>query len=93
MSKSNSNYRGLNFFGRSLVSIKDKISNQDKFGQPITLTYHGKETFQTCPGGFLSITMSLLLLSYFLIKGNDMIQKSDWALVTQDILLSDKELI
>jgi hypothetical protein len=48
-------------YGNKVIEfIKDK----DKFGEPISLTYLGKNRFNTLPGGIISILMLTLLFWY-----------------------------
>jgi hypothetical protein len=63
MKKSNggSFLRAAKKYGNKIVEfIKDK----DKFGEPISLTYQGKNTFNTLPGGIISISLLFILFWY-----------------------------
>ena len=56
-------------FMSTLKAIPDKITEQDSYGYPITFNYRGSDTYQTFPGGLLSMFCSIAVFSYFLMKG------------------------
>ena len=60
----------------------------DQYGQPISLNFEGSETYQTLPGGLITMLIILSLLLYSLTKGKEMILKTDWQL-TQQTIVSD----
>ncbi len=44
------------------------VKRRDRFGEPILLNYKGQNTFNTFPGGLISITMMTILTLYFGLK-------------------------
>ena len=48
--------------------FKNCIKSRDRFGEPIMLNYKGEKTFNTFPGGLISITMMSILTLYFCLK-------------------------
>ena len=44
------------------------VKSRDRFGVPIMLNYKGQMTFNTFPGGLISITMMSILTLYFGLK-------------------------
>ena len=69
-----------------MSKVKESIKEKDVYGQPISLNFKGSETFNTLPGGILSIFMSVLLVAYFVLRLKQMVQRDNWTLNTQDIL-------
>lgn len=55
------------FFNKSL----DYLRKIDTFGHPITLTYKGEPTFKSPLGGFFTLAVYAIVISYFLtlLKG------------------------
>ena len=62
------------------------------YGQPITLHYKGEDTFKTCPGGLISMTILLIIFCYAILKGKSMIKREDWSLIQQTVVSSIEEL-
>ena len=54
----------LNFTKKSGNRFLEFVRDQDMFGETISLNFKGKTSFQTLPGGFLSITIKFVLLWY-----------------------------
>ena len=69
-------------FMRTLKRIPESIAEKDNYGYPITFNYKGSDTYQTVPGGILSIVFSLCVFSYFLMRGKQMVFREEWSLVT-----------
>ena len=72
--------------------VRDGIVDHDQFGQPIPINFQGEDTFKTLPGGFLSIFLTVMLLSYFLLKAKYMMTYREWSLTQQRVLTSKDEL-
>jgi hypothetical protein len=47
----------------------------DNYGEPVKLNYKGKETYQTLPGGILSMLVLLLMAIFTAIKGKRLVMK------------------
>jgi hypothetical protein len=62
------------------------IKSYDEYGQPISLNYEGSETFQTLPGGLLSLTVRIILICYTLLNFTAMTEKKDWTITQQTIV-------
>ena len=45
---------------------------------PISLNFKGQETFQTIPGGILSILALILLIAFTGLKAKRLILREDW---------------
>ena len=69
-----------------LGKISGSIKSQDAFGQPININYQGNETFQTLPGGVLSILMMVFFVGYTLLKTKYMINHEEWSLNSQNVM-------
>lgn len=54
--------------GGSLLNFgRQFFRNRDSYGQSVSLNYKGEDTFTTCPGGFLSLLLSLFIYGYMLL--------------------------
>jgi hypothetical protein len=69
------------FFERRVNQTSHFIKSFDLYGQPITLHYQGEDTFKTCPGGFISMIILLIILLYAVLKGKQMIKREEWSLI------------
>ena len=58
---------------RSGSSINESITGQDAFGTGVALNFRGEETFNTFPGGILSIVMLFASVCYTVMKFKEMI--------------------
>ncbi len=57
------------------------VKSRDRFGEPIMLNYKGQKTFNTFPGGLISISMMSILTFYFCLKFAQMLLREEWSLV------------
>lgn len=73
-------------------ATKDYIRSKDMFGHPINLNYQGSDTFQTLPGGVLSIFVTFCVVSYCLLKFSIMQGYENWNLVQQNVIADWEEL-
>lgn len=64
----------------------EKVRSQDAFGQPVNINFQGNDTYQTLPGGFISIIMTIMLLGYFLLKTKYMVDHEEWQLNNQIVM-------
>ena len=58
-------------------SLQRLIRSFDDFGHPITLTYKGEETYQSCLGGLLTFFVSAFTLAMAATKIQSVVQMSD----------------
>ena len=56
------------------------IRNQDQYGHPVTFNFNGNETYQTVPGGIISIVFVIVVLAYGVLKLKYMVQIEEWEL-------------
>ena len=73
-------------------SVGNKIRDQDMYGQPINLNFDGEETYNTIPGGLISIIFLISILSYALLKTKFMVNVEEWQLIQQNVLQTNIEL-
>jgi hypothetical protein len=76
----------------NLDKIPEYIREKDEFGQVIGLNFAGADTFQTLPGGMVSLVCYWIVAGYFAMKFKEMYLSENWSLNTQVILNSDWEL-
>ena len=80
-------------FGSSMTSrASNYIRSFDEYGQPISLNYLGSETFQTLPGGLLSLAVRIILISYTILKFSSMTEKKDWSIIQQTIVTDIEDI-
>ena len=80
-------------FGSSITSkTVNYIKSYDEYGQPISLNYQGSETFQTLPGGLLSLVVRIILISYTILKFSAMTEKKDWSIIQQTIVTDIEDI-
>jgi hypothetical protein len=70
-------------FGSAMV---DKVRGQDAFGQPVNMNFQGNDTYQTIPGGIISVVMTIMLIGYFLLKTKYMVFHEEWNLNNQIVM-------
>ena len=70
----------------------DYIRSHDEYGQPISLNYQGSESYQTLPGGVISILVLIIMVSYTALRLDAMLQKKDWS-ITQQMIVAEIEQI
>jgi len=58
--------------------FKNAIRIFDMYGEPVKINYKGKETYQTIPGGILSISLIILMILFAGIKAKRLFMKEDW---------------
>ena len=77
-------------------SISNKLAsylrNQDQYGESVNLNFNGEETYQTMPGGVISIWVMIILFCYIVLKIKYMIFKEEWQLNQQIILQEQDEI-
>lgn len=56
------------------------LKARDLFGQAVTFNYKGEDTYNTLPGGLISLFIWLALIAYTILKFNLMINKQEWVL-------------
>ena len=49
-------------------SLRRILRSLDDFGHPITLTYKGEETYQSCLGGIITLVVSAFTLAMAAVK-------------------------
>ena len=76
-------------FGRSVTQT---VRGQDQFGSNISLNFKGEDQLKTLPGGFISLFVSLCLISYLFLKLKLMVNAEEWVLQQQRVLSSTEEL-
>lgn len=52
------------------------LRNFDVYGKPVTMTYRGKDKFQTTCGGVISLIVLLFILSVFSYKLRDLVLRN-----------------
>lgn len=60
-----------------LMRFLDIFKNVDLYGKDIKLTYEGSDSFKTHIGGFASVIVFCLILSYFILQLRVMILKNN----------------
>tara|TARA_B110000285_G_C14964080_1_gene533140 strand:+ start:233 stop:556 length:324 start_codon:yes stop_codon:yes gene_type:complete len=70
----------------------NSIKSQDMYGQPISLNYEGEDSFKTLPGGILSLTLTILIVFYGILKFKFMLNIETWSLVQQTLVCTADEL-
>ena len=50
------------------ASIKEKLLEYDKFGQPISLNFKGKTTYNTLAGLITTVILGAIVFFYLIIK-------------------------
>ena len=58
-------------------SLGRLLRSLDDFGHPITLTYKGEETYQTCLGGVITVVVSAFTMVMAVVKIQQVIEMSD----------------
>ena len=76
-----------------MQSAGDFIKDRDLYGQPITLNYQGSDSYQTIPGGLLSMILLISVLAYTFLKGKYMVDKEEWSLIQQTVMATKGDLI
>ena len=56
------------------------------------MNYKGSETFQTLPGGVLSLAVWMILMSYTILKFSAMMEKKDWSIIQQTIVTDIEDI-
>ena len=62
-------------------SFLDYFRSHDDNGHPINLHFQGSDTFQTIPGGLLSLSLKVILISYGLIQFYAMFHRQNWQII------------
>ena len=62
--------------------VSDTFKSNDIFGKKVDFNYNGKGTFQTLPGGLISVAMKILVYSFTILILRDMIEKNNWTLTS-----------
>ena len=58
--------------GSNLLNL---IRSMDNYGMPVKLNFKGQESYQTLPGGILSMLVLLLMAIFTGLKGKRLIMK------------------
>ena len=66
---------------KSLDSASEFVRGFDKYGQPVTLNINGSETYQTFPGGVITLGIYFMMIMYCLLKFFYMVEKQEWSLI------------
>ena len=70
---------------RILGRASSFLRSHDIFGQFVTISYSGSQTYTTSFGGFLSLLFKLFMMIYLTTQVRTMIEKSNWSLSQQII--------
>ena len=70
----NTESKGMMIIGKASAFLR----SHDIFGQFVTISYQGNQTYTTSFGGFLSVLFKLFMLIYLFTQVKTMIEKSDW---------------
>ena len=89
MKKEKPKARMINPFG----ATADYIRGKDAFGTGVSLNFKGEDTFNTIPGGLMSVIMMLFVYSYCIMKFKEMILVETWSLTQQTILNDKSEIV
>ena len=71
-------------------SLRKFIRPLDDFGHPLSLTYKGQETHQSCAGGLLTLLVMVLTVMMALIKVQKVFTMSDPTIVSFARPLTEK---
>lgn len=55
--------------------IKTWVRRQDIYGVPINLTYKNENTFQTMPGGVITLMYRCVIFAFLLFQVSDLFKK------------------
>ena len=69
------------------MSLAQKLRACDKYGATINFTYTREETYKTLFGGLVSLSLRVLIFSYFVIQLLSVIEYKDPTTSTQEILV------
>ena len=72
--RSTADNKGMKMLGRAGSFLR----SHDIFGQFVTISYQGSQTYTTSFGGFLSVLFKIFMLIYLFTQVKTMIEKSDW---------------
>ena len=73
--------RKVNPFAGMVQGLNDYTKGYDSFGTPVSLNFRGEDTFNTIPGGILSMIMMAMAYCYGIMKLKEMVFVEDWSLV------------
>ena len=68
------------------------IKNRDYFGQPVGLNMDGSTTYQTIPGGLLSMFLAFVVMCYAVLVWESASSGQDWTLIQQHVVQSTEQL-
>ena len=71
----------MDIFGRAKTGVEDYVSSKDDFGTGVALNFRGEDTYNTFPGGLLSMVMMAAAYCYAIMKFKAMVNIEDWSLV------------
>ena len=57
------------------------IKDRDHFGVPVGLSMEGRSSYQTIPGGLLSLFLSFVVICYASLVWDGMTSRQDWTLI------------
>ena len=71
----------MNLLSRAKSSTEEYVASKDDFGTGVALNFRGEETYNTFPGGLLSMIMMAAAYAYTIMKFKAMVNIEDWSLV------------
>lgn len=81
MKAKKSRKRSQSLVAGALQGIGSTIRDQDMYGQPIEFNYNGSSSFNTIPGGLLSMMAILFSCAYVILKLKYMLTHAEWSIV------------
>ena len=66
------------------MDLKTKYNNLDLFTIPISLSYKDKYLYRTFIGATLTIICSIIIITYFIIKFSEIINKSSFSIISNE---------
>ena len=75
-----------------IVKLAEVVRSKDAFGQPVNMNYKGSDTFNTVPGGLMSIFMVFMVIGYTVLKTKYMINHETWSLNNQEVMAESLQL-
>ena len=66
------------------MDLKTKYNNLDLFTIPISLSYKDKYLYRTFIGATLTIICSIIIITYFIIKFSEIINKSSFTIISNE---------
>lgn len=64
----------------------------DNYGKPVTLNYRGRDKYTSVPGGLLTITLIIIMISLVASQFDYLASSADWTLTSQSVALNKDDL-